>query len=85
MRPDGATADLLLLQGALIGVLLLAVAVVWWMDGKIENGCPSCAHCLARRRQREDDQRAAQEEYERRFGLRPMDDDEEGRPPPRKD
>lgn len=85
MRPDGVIADFLLLQGALIGVLLLAVAIVWWMEAKIQDGCVSCAHCAARRRQREDDQRAAHEEYERRVGLRSVDDDEKGGPPSSKE
>lgn len=91
MHPGVATApldqlqNLILILGFACGALILAAAVVWWMDAKIDRGCPSCAHCKDRLRVRADAQRAAQEEYERRFGLRVLDDEEESRPSPKDD
>ena len=81
MNPASATAvdvvPLLMGWGFTIGVLVLAVWGIVWMEQKISDGCPSCAHCKDRKRLAEDEQRRLQDEYERRFGLRRLDDDED--------
>ena len=65
-----------------VGVLILAVGLVYWLTQKVENGCPSCAHCKDRRAAKEDEQRRLREEYERRFGVRRVEDDEDDPKPP---
>lgn len=60
-----------------VGVLVLAVGLIFWLTQRVEDGCPSCAHCKDRRAAKEDEQRRLREEYERRFGFRSLEDDED--------
>ena len=43
---------------------------IWWLIGRIDDGCPSCAHCVDKNKRRQATQaQAAQAQRERLFGV----------------
>ena len=71
MSPEDAIAALPIVVGSLISVSILAVAFIWWLVARVENGCPACAHCQLRNSARSNsDEAARRATAERLFGVR---------------